>query len=260
MKSKINKIFYLLSFVILIYIVYYFYKNYILLSEFFNNFETKFEVVHIFGKEDRLKNIKNQENKAQIKIDLFEAVNGSKVDIPKLQEEGFIKKPWNTNRYNSAQTKECKEKVINGEIGCYMSHMNLLKKIANSEYDGWTIIFEDDLILNETFKDELNKILKNVEHNNEIDIVYLGSLNQESCDKGIYKENLCYIDNPWGTHAYMVNKRSSQKIYDLIQYIDREIDIKYKDLILEKKINGLIVVPTLVKQNDAETPSGIHGN
>ena len=191
---------------------------------------------------------------------LFEAVNGSKLDIPKLQEEGLIKKPWDTHRYNHTYDEEKKTKIMNGEIGCYMSHLNLLKKISESDYDGYTIIFEDDLLLDSNFKTELNKILKNLDENGTIDIIYLGSLNQEKCTKGIYKDNLCYLDNPWGTHAYMVNKRSAKKIYDLIQYIDREIDIKYKDLIIENKISGLIVVPTLVKQNDIETPSNIHGD
>lgn len=260
MKSKINKniFIYILVLLFIIYIGYYFYKKNV--NEFFNNFETKFEVVHMSGKEDRLKNIKSQEEKAQIKIDLFEAVNGSQLDILKLQEDGLVKKPWSTHRYNSANTDEGKQKVINGEIGCYMSHMNLLKKISESEYDGWTIVFEDDLVLDLNFKEELNKILENLKEDENIDIIFLGSLNQENCDNGVYKDNLCYPVNPYGTQSYMVNKRSAKKIYDLIQFIDREIDIKYRDLMGEKKINGLIVVPTLVKQNYDGNPSVINGN
>ncbi len=121
-----------------------------------------------------VKNIKNQENRAQIQINLFEAVNGSILDIKKLQDDGIIINPWNTYRYNNAKTEEGKKKVINGEIGCYMSHMNLLKKIASSEYDGWTIIFEDDLVLNNNFKNELKNILENINNQNEnIDMIYL---------------------------------------------------------------------------------------
>ncbi len=254
-----NKMMLLLLFIlILFYLFYYFYKNNFI-NELFNNFETKFEVVHMSGNDQRLENIQNQENIAQIQINLFEAVNGSILNIEKLQNDGIVKQPWNTNRYNNAKTIEGKKKVINGEIGCYMSHMNLLKKIASSEYDGWTIIFEDDLVLNNNFKNELKNILENINNQNEnIDMIYLGSLNQNHCNKGVYKDNLCYIDNPWGTHAYMVNKRSAQKIYNLIQFIDREIDIKYRDLMNEKKINGLVVVPTIVNQSEGE--SIIQGN
>ena len=206
------------------------------------------------GNEERLKNIKKQDELTNIKINLFEAVNGSKIDIEKLQEEGIIMKPWNTQRVNDVSDEEHKKRVMYGEIGCYMSHMNILEKIANSDYDGWTIIFEDDLVLHDNFKNELKNILENTNNEDEnIDMIYLGSLNQNDCNQGVYKNNLCYIDNPWGTHAYMVNKRSAQKIYDLIQFIDREIDIKYRDLINEKKINGLVVVPTLVNQQDGES-------
>ncbi len=262
MKNKINFfIFLILCLIIILFIIYvlYYYKHNTL-SEFFNNFETKFEVVHMNGREDRLNNIKMNEEKAHIQINLFEAINGSQLDIPKLQKEGLVKKPWSTHRYNNAKTDEGKQKVLNGEIGCYMSHMNLLKKISESEYDGWTIIFEDDLVLDSNFKEELNKILENLKDNENIDIIYLGNLNQDNCENGIYKDNLCYPVNPYGTQSYMVNKRSSKKIYDLIQFIDREIDIKYRDLMGEKKINGLIVVPTLVKQNYEGTPSVINGD
>lgn len=208
------------------------------------------------GKQDRLDNIKKQEEIAGIKIDIFDAVVGANLDIPQLQKDGKIKSPWDTHRYRSAKNEKGKKHVMSGEIGCYMSHLNILKEIYENEFDGWTVIFEDDLLLNKNFKNELDKILKNTNEN--IDMIYLGSLNQDHCNKGVYKDNLCYIDNPWGTHAYMVNNKSAKKMYDLIQFIDREIDIKYKDLIHEKKINGLIVIPTLVHQNYENTKSVIN--
>ncbi len=245
-----NKYLYLLFLLFIIYICYYFYKKNVTNYEFFNNYETKFEVIHMSGNNERLENIQSQEKKGQIKIDLFEATNGKKLNIPKLQEEGFIKKPWDTHRYNNAKNKEKKDKIMKGEIGCYMSHLNLLQKIGNSDYDGWTIIFEDDLILKDNFKDELDKILKNLENNDTVDMVYLGNTHQHKCNKGIYKDNLCYPDTPYGTQAYMVNKRSAQKIYDLIKYIDDPIDVKYDLLMKDNKINGLVVIPSLVIQNN----------
>ncbi len=259
-KHLLHTLYFILILLFFIYILYYFYKKNRVYKEFFNNFETRFEVIHMSGKEDRLQNIKTQEEKAKIKINLFEAVNGSQLDIPQLQKDGLVKKKWSTYRYNSAQTPEGKQKVINGEIGCYMSHMNLLKKISESEYDGWTIVFEDDFLLESNFKEELDKILENIKDNQEIDIIYLGSLNQDDCKNGVYKDNLCHPVNPWGTQGYMVNKRSASKIYNLIKFIDREIDIKYRDLMNKKKINGLIVVPTLVKQNYEGNPSVINGD
>lgn len=224
--------------------------------EYFENSQVQYKVIHMKGKQDRLDNIKKQEKTAGIDIDIFDAVVGANLDIPQLQKDGMIQSNWNTHRYRSANTKKGKKHVMSGEIGCYMSHLNLLKDIYESDFDGWTVIFEDDLLINKDFKTEINKILQNIDEN--IDFIYIGSLNQDNCNRGVFKDNLCYIDNPWGTHAYMVNKRSAKKIYKLIKFIDREIDIKYRDLIHENKINGLIVIPTLVRQNNETTISVIN--
>lgn len=254
LKSEKTKILLILLFILLLfYIIYFFYKkNHF---EFFNNFETKFEVIHMSGNEKRFKNIKKQEEIGKIQIDLFEAVNGSKIDIEKLQDEGKIMKPWNTNRVNDGSDDEHKKRIMYGEIGCYMSHMNILQKIANSDYDGWTIIFEDDFLLHDNFNEELKKILNNIDEN--IDMIYLGNTFQDNCNNGVYKDNLCYPVLPYGTQAYMVNKISAKKIFDLIEYIDNPIDVKYDLLLKDKKINGLVVIPILVGQHQPDMNSTI---
>ncbi len=218
--------------------------------------DVRYEVIHMMGNEDRMKNIREQEKIAKIHMDIFDAIVGSALNIENLQNENRVKRPWDTSRYKDAKDDASKKKVMNGEIGCYMSHLELMKKIINSDYDGWTVIFEDDLALSPNFKKELKNILGYLNESDkpdEIDIVFIGSLGQENCDNGRFKENLCYATNFWGTQGYMVNKRSAEKIYEHIKYIDQEIDQKYRALVLEKKINGLIVVPTMVKQIGANS-------
>jgi GR25 family glycosyltransferase involved in LPS biosynthesis len=226
-------------------------------NEFFNNFQTEYYVIHMNNNDSRYKNIKDQEKKANINIKIFSAVDGSKVNINNLENDLSIKLPWDTYRYNNEKDKNIKKKIMNGEIGCYLSHFNLLNKIANSSYDGWTIIFEDDFKLKNNFKNELNKILKNI--NNNIDIIYLGNVNQFTCSKGKFKDNLCYPDIPWGTQGYMVNRKSARKILNLIKYIDMPIDHKYISLMDSKKINGLVVIPVLVNQDNKDIQSIIIG-
>ncbi len=254
----------------------------------------RYEVIHMIGKEDRMNNIRKQEGIAGIQMNIFDAVVGSGLDLEKLQNDGLVKRPWDTFRYNNASNEEAKRKVLNGEIGCYMSHLELVKKIRDSDYEGWTVIFEDDLSLNGDFKKELQKIIGYLQKDttrladqrsvassresstrladqrsvassrdmsteggspssDQIDIVFIGSLGQENCDNGRFKENLCYATNFWGTQGYMINKKSAAKIYEHIKYIDQEIDQKYRGLVLEKKINGLIVIPTMVKQIGADS-------
>jgi glycosyl transferase family 25 len=245
-------------FIILILLLIFINLNITYHNEFFNNFDTKYYVIHMSKNILRYKNIKNQEKNANIKIEIFEAFDGSKINIYNLGDDIKIKIPWSTHRYNVEKDKNIKKKIMNGEIGCYLSHLNLLKKIANSDYNGWTIVFEDDFNLKNNFKNKLNKILKNI-NNEDIDIIYLGNVNQFYCSKGKFKENLCYPDTPWGTQGYMVNKKSAKKIYDLIKYIDEPIDNKYITLMNNKKIKGLVVIPLLVNQDNEDTPSIING-
>jgi GR25 family glycosyltransferase involved in LPS biosynthesis len=237
---------------LIIYIV--FYKKHTL--ELFEN-EIKYYVIHMKNNTKRYENIKKQEKNGNIEIEIFDASDGSKVNIDELNDGIKVKNPWNTHRYNSEKDENIKKKIMNGEIGCYLSHLNLLKKIADTTNNDWTVVFEDDFVIDKNFKDELNKILKIV--NKDIDIIYLGNVNQFDCKKGKFKDNLCYPDIPWGTQGYMVNKKSARKIYDLIKYIDEPIDNKYISLMNDKKINGLVVVPSLVNQDSNDTPSIING-
>ncbi len=209
------------------------------------------------GNQARYQNIKNQESIAGIKINIFDAVNGSKLNIPQLQKEGKIKSPWDTYRYNNEHDTNKKQKILNGEVGCFLSHQQLLQKISNQSFDGWTVIFEDNLLLTPHFTDDLNKILPELPH--DIDIVYLGNTHQHDCKKGVYKNNLCYPDTPYGTQSYMVNKKSAKKILDLIPIVDDPIDVKYDILMKNNQMKGLVVIPTLVKQND-DIPSVIQPN
>jgi glycosyl transferase, family 25 len=243
-------------FIIVILLIIYIIFNRKQTLELFDN-EIKYYVIHMKNNNSRYKNIKAQEQIGDINIEIFDAVDGSKVNVDELGDDISVKKPWDTHRYNIEKDENNKKKIMNGEIGCYLSHLNLLKKIADSDNNGWTIIFEDDFVIDNNFKDELNKIVKNIDEN--IDIVYLGNVGQFDCNKGKYKDNLCYPDVPWGTQGYMINKKSARKIYDSIKYINEPIDNKYIGLMNDKKINGLVVVPVIVRQNQEDIKSIING-
>jgi GR25 family glycosyltransferase involved in LPS biosynthesis len=224
--------------------------------EFFTNEVARYYVIHMVGTEDRYKNIQEQEKALEKPITVFPAVIGKDLDIEAMREDGILKPEWTTYRYSISNEKE---KTMRGEVGCYMSHMKLLEKIAEDAYDGWTIIFEDDIQLEPDFQARLLEQLPYLSE--DVDMIYVGSLNQPTCEEEKRKgADLCEVENPWGTHAYMVNKRSAKKIRDLISYIDREIDIKYVSLIKEGKIDAFVIVPTLVKQNMDEFESMLEGD
>ena len=143
-----------------------------------------------------------------------------------------------------------------GQIGCYLSHHMLIKNISNNEFNKkYSLIFEDDVYFRDTFrntfKDKVNKIIKNIENNNiYFDIIYLGNLNN---NKGIHiHDNIYKLDNSkycWGAHALLINNSKAKKIYELNCSIKHEIDNHYKFLCDENKLVVLTIYPVIAYQN-----------
>jgi len=86
---------------------------------------------------DRMQNIELQQAKIPEKeIILFDAVKGDFIDQDQLVKEGILDPAF-----------------IGGtgfrkrEIACYMSHLNVYKKIKENKNPGYTILFEDDFII-----------------------------------------------------------------------------------------------------------------
>jgi len=115
--------------------------------------------------------------------------------ITELRKLG-IKKP---NRFSAIEHE-------NGFIGCAMSHIAVLKKAKEYNWD-YCIVFEDDLII-EGKKALLNKINKYI--NYDFDVLFLGCWH---CQKPIKISNdLDQVTKAWCTHAYIVKEH----YYDIL--------------------------------------------
>lgn len=215
-----------------------------------NDYFIDYHVIHILGNIDRLKNIEIMEKKLGRKINLFQAIKGSDIDIEK------IKKYDNNLKYNFIYSYK-------NEVGCYLSHLLLIKSLINTKYK-YSIIFEDDFkITKDNYHWDIVEILNNVnkpctEENDkrcDFDILFLGNLNNNHGDKhhhNIYKINdKQYL---WGTHAYIINNSSIDKIYNNLLILDLAIDNKFKNLIDNKNLNGLVIYPIVIDViNDIST-------
>jgi GR25 family glycosyltransferase involved in LPS biosynthesis len=133
-----------------------------------------------------------------------------------------------------------------GEIGCYLSHHNLLKHIkhqhSNSKY---TLILEDDGMLKDdvvSLEEKLEKI--------PFDIFYLG-LNNEN--KGTHiSSDIYHINNSMyvtGTHAYVINNANINKVYESTLCPIGPIDHHYEVCIKNNTINAVITYPYLCIQD-----------
>ena len=133
------------------------------------------------------------------------------------------------------------------EIGCYLSHLMLIKTLLN-KVDGYTVIFEDDFdIMDDNLHTHIINIINKTSDN--FDIIFLGNLNN-NYDIHIIDDIYSINKNIplWGTHGYLINNKYATKIYNKLLNMDLEIDNKFKKLIDDKEINGLVIYPILVKQ------------
>lgn len=131
-----------------------------------------------------------------------------------------------------------------GEIGCYLSHYSLLKKIK--DIPGYSVIFEDDVKFQHGLDKKIEKIISEME---DFDMIFLGNLQNARGSR--IKSN---IYNPpkgtlWGTHGLLFKNENVQKIIDTLLSMECAIDNQYKKRIDEGKINAYVIQPNLCVQN-----------
>ena len=121
-----------------------------------------------------------------------------------------------------------------GIIGCWMSHKNLIKKyLNNSSLDGWTLILEDDIIINPYFW----IYIQGLEPIPDSDIIFFDTCyypidNQYIIDK-TFKIYKIYTTSPIfiGTHCYAIKNSSLNKVYNILHGVTtyKDIDGYYFD-------------------------------
>jgi GR25 family glycosyltransferase involved in LPS biosynthesis len=128
----------------------------------------------------------------------------------------------------------------------------LIKSLLNIN-NGYTVIFEDDVVFKDTLHDDIEKIITHLDILNlEWDIIYLGNITDNHKDNVV--DNIYTVDGNnvcTGTHALLVNNKNSEKIYKSNCNIIHAIDFQYKINIDNKNLNGLVIYPQLCfQQND----------
>jgi len=123
--------------------------------------------------------------KQNIDINIFNGVNGAELDVIK-----------------TCPTSNNTVKMSNGEYGCWLSHLELIK-IAKKKKLDYIFIFEEDVIISDDFKTKIDYLFSN-EIN--FDIFYLGGAFNH-ITKNITKTEYQYIYNyigAAGLHGYIV--------------------------------------------------------
>ena len=226
------------------FIVIIFFNSYYHFSETFTKENMKLEAYVItLRHEARLKNIEEQQKKLPLPIQLVDGVKGDKLNLDELVSKNIL------NPNASFLQLPIHKRVV----GCYLSHVSVYEKIKTSSTGNYSIIFEDDFTIHcEDLISEIQKIISTLnEKNIQFDIIYLGN---SSNNKGAnIQDNIHHFDKNCevnGTHGYIINNKSIDKIIEYTKIINDPIDTTFQFLGRDDKLNLIVIDPVLVQQID----------
>ena len=187
------------------------------INEFFN----EVFLINLKRRPDRLKLSTDKLNKLGIEFTLFEAGDG-KMCIEEYQ----------TN-------------IKPGQLGCLLSHLNLIKHAKEKDLSN-LLILEDDVSFNENFNNLFKESVKELPE--DWDMFYLGGnaivgQNTKITDT-IFKSNQVGT-----THSYAIKNT----IYDLILESNKyelPIDSLFTE-VLNRKVNTYIISPAITFQDES---------
>lgn len=196
---------YLIFFILLAINYYYFKINNI--ENFLNKYET-----YVLYIPERYKYIKHIMNKLELYPEYIKGYNTKYYNNDLLLKNNLVKQKWITDTKNNVPY--IKKFTISRAI-CHLGHIKILKTFLKSDKE-YALIFEDDIEINNNFKDvksKINTIINNIP--SDTDIIYL-SYCFEYCDK-IKKINNIFSHSyrPLCRHFYLVSKKGAEKIINL---------------------------------------------
>ena len=135
------------------------------------------------------------------------------------------------------------KKYVKGSVGCKLSHLEVLKIAKDKKYKR-ILILEDDVVFEGNMK-HIRIAFKEMIDNFRWDMFYLG------LNKPVSKEisDLVFLNRVQKglcTHAYIVNGNSYNKIINILEKSNKQIDITYQEHF--NKLN-CFTMPNQFRQN-----------
>ena len=198
-------------------------------------------VINLKRREDRLESFMKRCELSDVKIEY--AFDGKNQEH-EIQEDREL-----TNKFSN---------LMVGEIGCFISHMRLYKKLIESDLD-FIVIFEDDAIFCEDFKFKFEKVLSEItdtmgllyfggrfDPNFAMPSEYYNDFSDSISHHNINPElKVSSTDSVWWhirtTHGYIIFKNAAKKIFDIFTN-SANITIAVDHWILINLINNSISV------------------
>lgn len=154
------------------------------------------QVVNLDRSPDRLESMEKQLGKYSIPWSRFPAVDGR--HFPDGNNTCRLSYKW--------------KEMSNGQRGCALSHVSLLRKMINENWD-YMMVMEDDVILCEDFKNTFNYYWQNqTQKDMNFDVLYVGNQNVPD------RDGVGVINKPtFCTHGLIWSQKGARKMLSLIE-------------------------------------------
>ena len=125
--------------------------------------------------------------------------------------------------------------LTQGAIGCFLSHLEIYKKIVNNHDDkDYILILEDDNVFTDNFEQKIQLAIDRAPK--DFDILSFSHSNFKSHKV----ENNPYYrlaEKYYLLNCYLINKKGAEKILNNFTTVDKQIDSFLSDLAKQKLLN-----------------------
>lgn len=135
-----------------------------------------------------------------------------------------------------------KNKFMRGHLGCWNSHLRLLKHIKELGIEMALVLEDDCQFIQEYNLDEIMSELPD-----DWDLLYLGGLNK--AERKPYSKHLDVAQYIYQTHAYIIRNKFLDTLISTVEKYPYKIDIVFSQAL--SKGNCFITNPTIANQRES---------
>lgn len=166
---------------------------------------------------------------SNLKIKRFSAIYGKEIDIRKYVTPGAYKNML-LHEKNGYRTRHYH--ITRGAVGCYLSHMEIYKKLLQDEKHDYYLVFEDDAKILPHVK---NTIADAIDHAPaDWDMIVFAPILQFVSAETQYLKKFKYF---WGLIGYAISKEGARKFLAAHDKINMQIDSKMTYMIINNQFN-----------------------
>ncbi len=200
-------------------------------------------VISLARATERRADICHRLDSAGVSHEIVDAVDGATLDLTELAGRLNPKKYRVKFRYQ----------LLCGEIGCYLSHYNLWRRIVDEKIES-AVVLEDDAVWDEDFF-EVVSCLPEVGWQWELILLSGGDNRPIDCilgDIGVGRRLARHKRRVWTTAAYVIRRPAAEKLLDYCYEIRAGIDAIYAEY-WKNGVAFYFVDPPPARQSGAET-------